>query len=56
MIRFAVYGEPQGKARPRFNTRTKTAYTPSRTAEYEREVAMAHRTAGGNKSLTEPFR
>lgn len=51
MIRFAVYGEPQGKARPRFNTRTKTAYTPSKTAEYEGEVAMAYRIAGGNKKL-----
>lgn len=51
MIKFAVYGEPQGKARPRFNTRTKTAYTTSKTAEYEREVAMSYRTAGGNKKL-----
>lgn len=43
MIRFTVYGEPVGKARPRFNTKTRTAYTPSKTAEYEKEVAMAYR-------------
>lgn len=49
MIRFAVYGEPQGKARPRFNTRTKTAYTPSRTAEYEREVATAYKAVSKGK-------
>lgn len=51
IIRFVVYGEPVGKARPRFNTRTKTAYTPSKTSEYEKEVAMAYKTAGGNKKF-----
>lgn len=49
MIRFTVYGEPQGKARPRFNTRTKTAYTPSKTSEYEKEVAMAYKAVSKGK-------
>lgn len=49
MLRFAVYGEPVGKARPRFNTKTRTAYTPSKTAEYEREIAAAYRAVGKGK-------
>lgn len=49
MARFTVYGEPVGKARPRFNTRTKTAYTPSKTAEYEREVATAYKAVSKGK-------
>lgn len=49
MIRFSVYGEPKGKARPRFNTKTRTAYTPSRTAEYEREVAMSYKAVSKGK-------
>lgn len=33
-IEFTVFGEPQGKARPRF-TRMGRAYTPKKTADYE---------------------
>lgn len=34
-IKFTVLGEPQGKARPKFNRKTKTAYTPGKTVNYE---------------------
>lgn len=36
-IEFTVFREPQGKARPRF-TREGRAYTPKKTANYERFV------------------
>ena len=34
-IKFTVPGEPEGKARPKFNRKTKTAYTPNKTVNYE---------------------
>lgn len=36
--RFTIYGKPQPKQRPRFNSRTGTAYTPRETKVYETEV------------------
>lgn len=36
--KFIVFGKPQPKQRPRFNTRTGTAYTPRETQLYETEV------------------
>ena len=36
-IEFTVFGEPQGKARPRF-TRLGRAYTPKKTADYEKHI------------------
>lgn len=38
--KFTVYGEPKGKGRPRFNTRTGHAITPADTASYENLVKM----------------
>lgn len=43
---FVVYGEPQGKARPRF-TRTGMTYTPKKTVDYEREIRAAFQLADG---------
>lgn len=34
-VRFVVLGEPKGKGRPRFNTRTGRAFTPDKTVNYE---------------------
>lgn len=34
-VRFVVLGEPQGKARPGFNTHTGHAFTPEKTVNYE---------------------
>ena len=33
--KFTVYGEPKGKGRPRFNTKTGHAITPKDTVNYE---------------------
>lgn len=42
MITFVIYGEPQGKGRPKF-TMTGHAYTPERTKSYEAEIVAAFR-------------
>lgn len=38
-MRFFVEGKPVGKERPRFNARTRTTYTPSKTKQFEKLVA-----------------
>ena len=43
---FVVYGNPKGKARPRF-TKTGAVYTPKETKEYERMVSQAYLDSGG---------
>lgn len=45
-MNFTVYGEPQGKARPRF-TKTGRAYTPKNTVEYENRVMDEYIKQGG---------
>ena len=47
---FTVIGEPQGKARPRI-LRSGRAYTPKKTADYEKAIRAAFNGAGGD--LTE---
>ena len=42
LIEFIVWGEPQGKERPRM-TRSGHAYTPQKTRTYEAEVVAAFR-------------
>ncbi len=37
-LRFTVHGEPKGKGRPGFNTKTGHAITPKDTVIYERET------------------
>lgn len=46
-IDFIIDGEPQGKARPRFVKATGHTYTPQETKDYEKAVAWAYKTAGG---------
>lgn len=41
-IRFTVLGEPKGKGRPRFNTRTGHAITPKDTVNYESLVRLEY--------------
>lgn len=43
---FIVYGEPQGKARPRF-TRGGQTYTPKKTVDYERQIRASYQLADG---------
>lgn len=51
-IRFTVFGNPQGKARPRF-TMTGHAYTPEKTREYERQVKQAYKLHSDGRSFEE---
>lgn len=39
---FTVYGEPKGKGRPRFNTKTGHAITPKDTVNYESLVKLEY--------------
>jgi len=40
ILKFIVNGKPQGKARPRFDSRTKRTYTPETTKAYEELVRL----------------
>lgn len=44
---FIVDGKPQGKQRPRFSRISKTVYTPTKTAKYEKQIAKAYIESGG---------
>ena len=46
-MEFYVYGDPQGKARPRFSQKSGTAYTPKKTREYEKKIRKAFLDVGG---------
>lgn len=50
-MEFIVEGEPQGKARPRFSRRSGTVYTPSKTAEYEKEIRYSYLAVSGGKLI-----
>ena len=41
-VKFTVYGEPKGKGRPRFSTKTGHAMTPKDTVNYETLVHMEY--------------
>lgn len=47
MVYFFVPGKVQGKARPRFSSRSGTVYTPGRTKSYERQIAEAYEAQHG---------
>lgn len=47
-VKFTVYGEPKGKGRPRFNTKTGHAMTPKDTVNYETLVHMEYMSQCGN--------
>ena len=52
---FIVDGKPQGKQRPRFSRISKTVYTPTKTAKYEKQIAKAYTDAGGKCILAECY-
>jgi Holliday junction resolvase RusA-like endonuclease len=57
MITFLVYGEPQGKQRPRFVRRGNhvSTYTPEKTKTYEDEIRyMARAAMGASPPLETP--
>ena len=49
MIYFTVMGKPQGKERPRFDSRRKITYTPTKTKNYETLVRTSYRTQCKNE-------
>ena len=44
-ITFVIEGDPRGKGRPRFAARTRHAYTPAETREYEHDVRVLAKAA-----------
>jgi len=50
-VQFTVPGKPTGKQRPRFNSKTRTTYTPEETLSYEEDVQRAYRMATKAKML-----
>ncbi len=51
--RFEIPGEPQGKARPRFDSRRRVTYTPQKTRDYEAFVrGNYYKQTGGNEPLS----
>lgn len=52
VVQFTVYGQPQGKARPRF-TRTGHVYTPKTTQDYERSIRQAYIAAANGYNFGE---
>ena len=47
MVYFFVPGKVQGKARPRFSSKSGTVYTPGKTKSYERQIAEAYAAQHG---------
>ena len=43
-VKFIIDGEPMGKARPRMNTITGRAYTPTKTRMYEDYIKLLYRS------------
>ncbi|MBY6844638.1 RusA family crossover junction endodeoxyribonuclease [Clostridium botulinum] len=41
-MKIVIDGKPMGKQRPRFNTKTGRAYTPSKTVNYENWVKVCY--------------
>ena len=53
-VAFIIPGEPKGKSRPRFNTRTGRAFTPGDTINYENLVKLQYQTLVGDKYTDKP--
>ena len=47
MVYFFVPGKVQGKARPRFSSKSGTVYTPGKTKSYERQIKEAYTAQHG---------
>lgn len=57
LVTYIVYGEPQGKGRPRFARRGNhiSTYTPQKTKSYEDEIKMMAKAAmGASEPLETP--
>ena len=47
-VHLTIPGEPKGKQRPRFNSRSNTVYTPEETLDYEDYIKAAYRRYYGS--------
>lgn len=47
-VHLTIPGEPMGKQRPRFNSRSNTVYTPEETLDYEDYIKAAYRRYYGS--------
>lgn len=54
-VAFIVPGEPKGKGRPRFNTKTGKTYTPGDTINYENLVKLQYQSLVGDKYTEKPI-
>ena len=56
ILEFTVNGNPVGKARPRFDSRSNRTYTPQETKDYEELVKWSYKARHGGKMLTGEIR
>lgn len=49
VIEFELFGKPTPKGRPRFNTRTGRAYTPTKTRDAEQSILAAYLVASAGR-------
>lgn len=56
-IHITILGEPKGKERPRYSSKSKTVYTPVKTENYEKLIAGTYKAEYGNFrfSIGEPL-
>ena len=47
-IHITIPGEPKGKERPRYSSKSKTVYTPAKTENYEKLIADTYKAENGN--------
>ena len=48
---FVVQGEPKGKERPRYSSKSRTMYTPTATKNYEKLIAITYKAKYGSRSF-----
>ena len=54
-VAFIDPGEPKGKSRPGYNTKTGRTYTPGETINYENLVKVQYQTLVGDKYTDKPI-
>lgn len=47
-IHITIPGEPKGKERPRYSSKSKTVYTPAKTENYEKLIADTYKAEYGD--------
>ena len=52
-VHITIPGEPKGKERPRYSSKSKTVYTPAKTENYEKLIADTYKAAASPTRHTE---